>query len=131
MYSGTNKQKIGILTNERLVNHHFLTITNCKTSSGSNPNYKTAIFTSTIKEKRKVDSNCILSNECARVQVINSEWALDLKKIKKTDRPVPKPCSRQTRRQVKWAQSRHSYCPSLLQIDLKASAKTVRRKGTC
>ena len=50
------------LTNERLVNHHFLT--SCKTSSGSNPNYNTAIFTSTSKEKQRDNGNCSLSNEC-------------------------------------------------------------------
>ena len=62
MYSWTNKQKICILTNERLVNHHFLT--SCKTSSGSNPNYNTAIFTSTSKEKQRDNGNCSPSNEC-------------------------------------------------------------------
>ena len=64
MYNRTSKQKIGTLTNERLVNSHFLTTTNWKTSSECNRNYNTAIFTSTIKEKPKNDGNCSLSNEC-------------------------------------------------------------------
>ena len=54
MYSSINKQKIGTITNEQLVNHPCLTITNLKTSSECNRNYNTAIFTSTIQEKPKL-----------------------------------------------------------------------------
>ena len=53
MYSSKNEEKIGTLTNKRLVNPHFLTITNCKTSSESNQVYNTAIFTSTINKTSK------------------------------------------------------------------------------
>ena len=60
MYSNKNEENIGTLTNERLVNPHFLTINNCKTSSESNQVYNTAIFTSTINEKRQNDDNCSL-----------------------------------------------------------------------
>lgn len=54
-------------------------------------------------------------------------------KIRKTDRPAPELCPRQTHGQVKGAQSGHSYCPSLLRTDVKAFAKTEegRERDSC